>query len=282
MNNEQRCSFIPLAFLAALGLIFLPVFTGRAQADNCPALAEKISKERVLLIKKKMIEEAMQACPRDVDIVYQHGYTLERLRKYGEALKSYKKTIALDQNYSKAYFSIGDVQMVMKNYQDAADAYVAGLRLDPGDVRAKDSLKDAQKRYHDLTGKNLSLPTLVVAAKAPAPPPAPVVAAGGEGRKGATVEAKKVETKKVEVKKAEAAAPTPVLAAILRLRIPFQNQTTDLSQDAKDVLAVVVGRAMQRPEMAATRLAIAGYTDNLGDPARNLEISTARAEVVKK
>ncbi len=72
------------------------------------------------------------------------------------------------------------------------------------------------------------------------------------------------------------------MAPILRLQVPFENQAVELSQEAKDVLAVVVGQAMQRKDMALSRFEVSGHTDNLGDPAKNLEISKERAEAVKK
>lgn len=249
----------------ALGALFFG--SGEVLAADCKALGEAIAKERTLLTRKSMIEEAMQACPRDAEIVYQHGYTLERLRKYEEALISYKKAIALDSEYAKAHFSIGDIQMILKNYQEAAEAFEAGLRFDSGDVRAQASLKDAQTRYKELTGKVLAPSTPLAAAKPALPAPAP-----------ASVTPKPVVAAKV----VEDSAPPQLLAPILRLQVPFQNQTVELSQEAMDVLAVVVGQAMQRSDMALTRFEISGHTDNQGDAAKNLEISKERAEAVKK
>jgi outer membrane protein OmpA-like peptidoglycan-associated protein len=257
------------------GLILCWVFSWggvrAAAAADCKALVEAIVKERTLMTRKIMIEDAMKVCPRDAEIVYQHGYTLERLRKYDDALRSYKKAIGLDSGYSKAFFSIGDIQMIMKNYEDAAQAYESGLQHEPGDARAVASLQDARNRYKDATGKALAGANLTASSKSPAEKP---------------VELKpdpKVESKpepKVEPKVEE--GPAQVATPILRLQVPFVNSSTDLSQEAQDVLSVVVGQAMRRKDMQASRFEIGGHTDNLGDPAKNLEISRQRAEAVQK
>lgn len=237
-----------------------------AVAADCKALREAIVQERTLMTRKTMIEDAMKVCPRDAEIVYQHGYTLERLRKYDEALRSYRKAIGIDSGNAKAHFSIGDIQMIMKNYEDAAQAYESGLQHEPGDSRAKASLQDARDRYREATGK--------------------VLASGKEAAEK-SVEAKaepKVESKpeppKVEAKVDE--GPLQVAAPILRLQVPFVNTDTSLSQEAQDVLSVVVGQAMRRKDMQGSRFEIGGHTDNLGDPAKNQEIARQRAETVQK
>ena len=90
-----------------------------AAAADCKALEMSIRRERSLITKQSMISDAIKACPKDAAIMYQDGYSNERLRKYEEAIKSYKKAISIDPDYAKAYFSIGDVQMLLKNYKEA-------------------------------------------------------------------------------------------------------------------------------------------------------------------
>lgn len=259
----------------AASLLLFGVFSldngSLAAGADCKALADAISQERTLMTKKTMIEEAMKVCPRDVEIVYQHGYTLERLRKYDEALRSYKKAISLDAGYAKAFFSIGDIQMILRNYDEAAQAYEAGLRHEPGDVRAAASLQEVRERYKIVTGKALNSSSLTDSSK--------------------DADKKLVDSKpelksegkpepKLEPKVDE--GPAQVIAPILRLQVPFVNSTTDLSQEAQDILSVVVGQAMRRKDMQAIRFEVAGHTDNLGDPAKNQEVSRQRAEVVQK
>lgn len=260
----------------AAGLLLFWVFSwgngSLAAAADCKALAEAISQERTLMTKKTLIEEAMKVCPRDAEIVYQHGYTLERLRKYDEALRSYRKAISLDGGYAKAYFSIGDVQMILRNYEESAQAYEAGLRHEPGDARAAASLQEVRNRYKVVTGKALgSTSSLADSSK------------DADEKLADSKPDPKPESKpepKLEPKVDE--GPLQVTAPILRLQVPFVNSTTDLSQEAQDVLSLVVGQAMRRKDMQASRFEVAGHTDNLGDPARNQEISRQRAEVVQR
>ena len=88
------------------GAFAAPAFllSGQALAADCQALNNSIRKERSLMTRKTMIEDAMKQCPNDSEIVYQYGYTYERLRKYEKAMDNYKKAISLDPRFAKAYF----------------------------------------------------------------------------------------------------------------------------------------------------------------------------------
>lgn len=263
----QGTSRVFAAGLIVLGAALIGSWATVSRAADCKALVEAISQERTLMTRKTMIEDAMKLCPRDAEIVYQHGYTLERLRKYDDSLRSYKKAIVLDPGNAKAYFSIGDIQMIMKNYQDAADAFESGLQHDPGDARARASLQEARRLHQETTGKPLDSATLTASGKAPVEkPPEPKPAAKPEP--------------KVEVKVEE--GPLQLVTPILRLQVPFANNDAVLDQDAQDALSVVVGQAMRRKDMQDVRFEVAGHSDNQGDSNKSQELSRRRAEVVQK
>jgi outer membrane protein OmpA-like peptidoglycan-associated protein len=257
MTDPMRIS---VSLLIISILLLAGPLTSLARAADCRALEMSIRKERNLISKKTMISEAIKECPKDAPIMYQDGYSLERLRKYEEAIQSYKKAIAIDPAYAKAYFSLGDIQMLLKNYKDAVSYYQLGLKHQPGDGRAKASLTEAQSKLGILTG---STPE-----PAPVKPPPP------------TASAKKEDVKKTVTK--PKAAKIYAEAPIMRLQVPFYKKTTALSQEAKDVLAVVVGQAMNRKDMAENSFEIGGHTDNLGDANKNYEISKKRANNVRK
>lgn len=263
MNKGYRRNLGGLAAGLLLFWVFLRGGGSLAAAADCKALAEAISQERTLMTKKTMAEEAMKVCPRDVEIVYQHGYTLERLRKYDEALRSYRKAISLDGGYAKAFFSIGDIQMILRDYEEAAQAYEAGLRHEPGDVRATASLQEVRDRYKIVTGKTLSASSSKPLPETP-------------------VDLKPVAKSEVKAEPTVDEGPAQVIAPILRLQVPFANSTADLSQEAQDVLGLVVGQAMRRKDMQGARFEVGGHTDNLGDSVKNQGISRQRAEVVQK
>ena len=246
--------FLTISVLLAAGPL-----ASVAPAADCKALEMSIRKERNLIKKKTMIADAIKACPNDAGIFYQEGYSNERLRKYEEAVQSYKKAISIDPAFAKAYFSIGDVQMLLKNYKEAASYYQKGLGHAPGDGRAEASLREARSKLGVLTGKV-------------SPPPAPA--------KPAVASSKKAEKKKAVAK--PKVAVSYIDAPIMRLQVPFHKKTATLSQEAKDVLGVVVGQAMSRKDMAGVSFEVGGHTDNLGDASKNYEISKQRANNVQK
>ena len=241
-------------------LMLVASMDGVAVAADCKAFNDSIRKERTLMKKKALIEDAMKACPKDAEIVYQNGYTFERLRKYEDAMLYYRKAIALDSGLAMAYFSAGDIQMLLKNYQEAVDSYIAGLKHAPSDKRARNSLDEARQKYRGLTGKEAPNASPVASAVV-----APAATAKGQPKSA---------PKKAKGTTSVAEAP------ILRLQVPFHKKTSDLSQDAKDVLSVVVGQAMKRPDMQGSSFEVGGHTDNQGNASKNYEISKKRANAV--
>ncbi|MEN8134446.1 MAG: OmpA family protein [Thermodesulfobacteriota bacterium] len=257
MINYKRLKY------ALLGAVLLTVAlcSGVALAADCKALHDGIRKERVLLKKKALVEAALKVCSNDPAIIYQDGYILERFRKYKDALVRYRRAISLDAGYAKAYFSIGDIETLQNNYREAVVAYTEGLRLEPGNDRARGSLAKvavlAKKRGGGAAGSGHAAPVVAPASVAPV---SPVVA-------------------KKTVGSAKGAA---AVAPITRLNVPFQQKSTALSQDARDVLSVVVGQAMTRKDMRGNSFEVGGHTDNRGDAKENYNVSKKRAINVKK
>ncbi len=241
--------------------------SGAALAADCKVLHDAIHKERVLMNKKALVDAALKVCPKDPDIVYDNGYIFERFRKYEEALANYRKAIALDAGYAKAYFSIGDIEALQNNYSEAVEAYKEGLRLEPDNDRARGSLKVVQAKKLESGGAAaVKSPAVAVVPPVSLPPVSPVA------------KKKKLAPVKTEVE----ATPNFAEAPITRLNIPFRQKSGDLSQDAQDVLSVVVGQAMNRKDMQGNSYEVGGHTDNLEDTGKNYEISKKRAISVKK
>jgi len=107
----------------------------------------------------------------------------------------------------------------------------------------------------------------------PAVQPGSVVAVGTAAA-GKTVNG---DAKKIAAK----AAAGPAVRSIERLVIPFEGDSTELSLEARDVLGVVVGQAMNREDMRDSRFEVGGHTDNLGDAKKNDEIARQRALAVR-
>ena len=244
-------------------LLMAALSSGVAVAADCKGLHDGIHKERVLMKKKALVEAALKVCPKDPEIVYDNGYIFERLRKYEDALMNYRKAISLDSGYAKAYFSIGDIEVLQNNYSAAVEAYKEGLRREPGNDRARGSLKVALAKKRESAAANSRV--VAVVPPRPVPPVSPVV-----------------KKKKVAVVKTERVVPPNFAEApITRLDIPFRQKSGALSQDAQDVLSVVVGQAMNRKDMQGNRFEVGGHTDNRGDTGGNYDISKKRASNVK-
>ena len=261
MIDDKRSYYV----LIGAVLLMAALCSGVALAADCKVLHDTIRKERVLLKKKALLAAALKVCPDDPTIIYQDGYVLERLRKYKDALVRYRKAVALDSDYVKAYFSIGDIEALQNNYGEAIDAYTEGLRREPGNDRARVSLNKVvlAKKREDAAGNRRAVPVVAPVSVAPVSP---------------VVEKKKISPPKTAV----AVAPKFAVAPITRLNVPFHQKSIDLSQDAQDVLSVVVGQAMNRKDMRGNSFEVGGHTDNLGDAGKNYNISKKRAINVKK
>lgn len=229
-----------------------------AIAADCEGMHDAISKERVLIKKKTQVEAAVGQCPGHPGIAYQHGYVLERFRKYKEALAGYNRAIEIDPGYAKAYFSIGDIHVLQNNYEKAVKAYQDGLQQEPGDARAINSLNAILAKHKVPAGVNSNIE--VISAK-------PV----GKGGNLA-------DNSKSAPNKARQYTVIPVT----RLEIPFEAQTAVLSQEARDVLSVVVGQAMNRADMSDSKFEVGGHTENLGSEKKNDDIARKRAVTVQK
>jgi tetratricopeptide (TPR) repeat protein len=62
------------------------------------------------------------------------GVGLERQGEIGKAMVRYRVATAIDRNYGKAYYNMGQVLRKAGKWQEAADAYLAAARSMPGDL----------------------------------------------------------------------------------------------------------------------------------------------------
>ncbi len=262
MIKDKRSAYILIGVILSMAFIG----SGAALAADCKVLHDAIHKERVLLRKKSLVDAALKVCPNDPEIVYDNGYIFERFRKYEEALLNYRKAIALDSAYSKAYFSIGDIEALQNNYSSAVEAYTEGLRLDPDNARARGSLKVVLAKKREENSLAVAVVPPVSVPPVSVAPVSPVVK----------------KKKAAPVKTAVEATPNFAEAPITRLNVPFRQKSGELSQDAQDVLSVVVGQAMNRKDMQGKSFEVGGHTDNLEDTGKNYAISKKRAVNVKK
>ncbi len=229
----------------ALAILILP--TVAAAEANCTSLKEQLHKERNLLKKRHMLTQAIASCPADAELHYMYAYSAERLRKYDNALKSYLETIAIDSGFSKAYFGLGDIYMVLGNAEAAIRAYEQGLALEPADTRARASLELARIKHKAASGDRISSGEFI---------------------------------RVMQESKSRSTTEGAIDGPLLRLQIQFAVSSADLTPQAKEQLKIV-GQALENPALAGQAFEIAGHTDNSGSPAVNLQLSKERAEQVK-
>lgn len=78
---------------------------------------------------------------------------------------------------------------------------------------------------------------------------------------------------------ADSAAPLAVGQRARAGDVRFERATAALAPEAAPALDALAGALRRRPGLVVR---IEGFTDGLGDPARNLALSTARAEAVRR
>lgn len=245
-NITTRTALVAGCFL----LSWLLPGTGPAHAaDECAQLAEKIGQERDLLTRRDQLMQAAKQCQKNADINYMLGYSLERLRKYDEAVKYYLAATEANQKYAKAYFSLGDIYLSQDDTAAAVKAFEKGLKLESGNERAKHSLAEANAKLKSTASKTATTETVAQPPKETAPKPPEVGSMEGP---------------------------------ILRMMVLFNNNSAALNDDEKDQLSLVMGRAMQSPALKDAVFEVQGHNDESGSDKASMDISKKRAEAVKK
>lgn len=236
-------------FLLLLGVLSLPALLPRpTSAADCKKIAETINQEHDLIARRDLLATAIKQCPKDPDINFMQGYTLERLRDYKDALPYYLTASTLDPKHAKAFFGMGDIYMVTDKVQNAVSAYEKGLGIDPGNKRAAKSLESARIKLKALHGESVS------------------------SEEAATV---------LFEEKSKDREVSPIEATILRLLILFPGKSTALPEEGGDQLSIVGARAFTSHDLQGAVFEVVGNTDDSGNAKTDLAVSRKRAEAVR-
>lgn len=238
----------PLCLALLWGLLLPVLLPVPASAADCKKIAEEISRERDLIARRDLLAKAIKQCPKDPEINFMQGYSLERLRDYNDALRYYITASTLDPKHAKAFFGLGDIYMVTNKAQNAVAAYEKGLGLDPGNKRAAKSLESARIKLKAQRGESVSSEEAVT-----------------------VLFAEKSKDREI----------SPIEATILRLLILFPDKSTELPEEGGDQLSIMGARAFTSRELKGAVFEVVGNTDDSGDAAANLAISRKRAEAVR-
>lgn len=166
--------------------IVLVVFLStQAWGADCLAVRKKIAQERDMLQKRELTKQGLHDCPNDAVINFTYAYSMERFRKYDQALKHYKISVKLDPKYAKGYFGMGDMYLQLHKPGKAITAYNKGLALDPHNKRALKSMAAAKEAAREAGIKVAAASSVVPATSPPSARKKSVKAAATKARKSA-------------------------------------------------------------------------------------------------
>jgi outer membrane protein OmpA-like peptidoglycan-associated protein len=226
---------------------------------------ELIRKERNLLKRHKLLEQALASCPESAKYNYKLGYSYERLRRYDEALKHYQKAAKLDPKKVDAHVGVADALVTRGELKQAVESYERALELSPDDARIKHKLELARTKLAASEGRDVS-PKQVVAVLKEGEPDRTRKGGGSQAATPAAAGADEV-----------AGASS---ASSLRMPVAFAFGTHKLSRRGM-VQLKAIGQAMASEELAGARFEVAGHTDTTGSAAYNQKLGLLRAQAVR-
>ena len=83
-------------------------------------------------------------------MMMERGEICQRMQRPEEAIKSFEGAIALDPSDPFAYFGQGVSYLKLKRYADAQDSLKKALELNPNFDQARESLKAADQKMHEI------------------------------------------------------------------------------------------------------------------------------------
>lgn len=98
-------------------------------------------------------ERAQTVAPDQLELLYNTGNTLYRLREYGEARERFREVLVDgDEDIAKlSLFNLGNAYFNAFQFENAVEAYKEVLRIDPTDMKAKQNLELAISQLHGQT-----------------------------------------------------------------------------------------------------------------------------------
>ncbi len=89
------------------------------------------------------LREEVQNAPNNIDIYYQLGTVLFKLRKYTDAIDVYDKIIEFDSDNENAYLEKGIIYFTLEKYDEAIREYSKAIEINPNNEIAYSKLSDS-------------------------------------------------------------------------------------------------------------------------------------------
>ncbi|MFZ5765484.1 MAG: OmpA family protein [Thermodesulfobacteriota bacterium] len=238
-------------------------------AGECDGIVAELARLTGLLERRDFLEKVIGRCPEDHRLHYAYGQTMERLRRYDEALLAYRKAVEIKPDCAEGYLAMGEVYLCLGKNDEALALLDQGLSLDPHNIWGKRSYARAC-RLIEKVGDRIDEAADPVTVSSPVPQlpahPAPEkMPAGAPSASGGI----------------PPAVPAMIASSAVIVSIRFPSRGNELSAEAAAELQQAFCSPDAAAMFAADRFEIAGHTDDNGDIDHNMLLSRVRAEKVR-
>ncbi|PLX99552.1 MAG: hypothetical protein C0622_10290 [Desulfuromonas sp.] len=239
-------NYLGCFFLLLIGLLIAVPATA---AEDCVALRKGVKAEMDLQKRRQLVADWVVKCPDDPMANYKFGLSLERYRKYNEALAHYRKATTLDPTMGNAFNGMGDIYIYLGQLDDALDAYQKAGELLPGNSRATSRLALLGAKKKALSGEVVSADEFIAVM--------------------------------TEKEKVSTSTPLLLLGPALQYQLAFDGNRTKLQPRGEKQLTAI-GQALRNEALDGVRFEITAY---VSDPGLSRQAATeraqARAELIK-
>ena len=100
---------------------------------------------------EKAYVDAQARTPGKPELLYNHGNTLIKEKKYEPAVQQLRQAVSKGDRgiQASAWYNSGNALFETAKYQDAVQAYIQALRINPADLDAKHNLELALKKTQE-------------------------------------------------------------------------------------------------------------------------------------
>ncbi|XP_051201147.1 uncharacterized protein [Lolium perenne] len=110
---------------------------------NMKLEANKAYRRKDYIAAARLYNTALSYFPEDKTLISNRSLCWLKMGEGDKALRDAQVSRALHRDWPKACFREGAARMLLKDYEKACDAFVDGLKIDPGNAEIEDALREA-------------------------------------------------------------------------------------------------------------------------------------------